>query len=92
MPGVEAPEVRERVGRWIEEGQSLLGVLLGFLYEYERILNLAESAQRECERLREEVHRLQADTDRYRREREEIAESLSRSLNDLLGRLGAHQA
>ncbi len=90
MASVDAPEVRERVGQWIEEGQSLLGVLLGFLYEYERMLNLADSAQRECERLREETHRLHAETDRHRHEREEIAESLSRALNDLVGRMRAH--
>ena len=90
MASADAPEVRERVGRWIEEGQSLLGVLLGFLYEYERMLNLADSTQRECERLREEIQRLHAETDRNRREREEIAESLSRALNDLVGRLRPH--
>jgi hypothetical protein len=91
MTSVDAPEVRERVGRWIEEGQSLLGVLLGFLYEYERVLDLADAAQRECERLREDVNRLRAEADRYRSERDEIVESLSRCMNDLLARLRSQQ-
>ena len=77
MTIVAGGEVRERVTQAIEEVQGLLGVILGFLEEYERHRNLAETAQRECERLREEMTQLRAETEKYRSERKEIAEAIS---------------
>jgi hypothetical protein len=91
MNTIAIGEMRERMIRWTEEGQSLLGVLLGFLYEYERLRKLADTAERECERLREEVGRLQTETDRYRSERAEIADSVSQFTNELLLRLRPQQ-
>ena len=87
MTSVSTGEVREQVIRWIDEGQSLLGVLLGFLYEYERVRKAADAAESECERLREEVGQLRAETEQYRSERTELADSLSQFTNEVLGRL-----
>lgn len=91
MTNVSVGEVRERLIRWVEEGQSLLGVLLGFLYEYERLKKAADTAERECERLREEVSRLQTETARYRSEHAEVADSVSKFMNELLLRLRPQQ-
>jgi regulator of replication initiation timing len=71
---------------WLENGQSLIDVLLEFFDEHDRLGHQAETAKRDCERLREETTRLQAENDRFRREREEIAELLSK-VNDVFLRL-----
>ena len=89
MTSVANAEVRERVIRWIEEGQSLLGILLGFLYEHERARKRADAAEAECDRLREEVDQLRAETERYRSERVELADSLAQFTNEVLARLRA---
>ncbi|MFQ5897121.1 MAG: hypothetical protein ACE5JN_02600 [Candidatus Methylomirabilia bacterium] len=111
-----AVDVRERAGRWIEDGQQQLANLLGIVNDYERLRDVAESAERECERLREfvyenerlkanlesseheserlreEVRELRAETERHRREREAVAESLSHFMNEVLLRLRPQQA
>jgi chromosome segregation ATPase len=104
-------EVRQRVVRWLEEGQSQLSTMLGFLSDYERIRIQAAETERECERLRgfvyeneklrnqlellesegtklrEEIHRLRVENEQHAREREEIAASLTETMNGLLRRL-----
>ena len=52
MIGLESKEVREQATHWIEDGQRQLGVLLGLLNDYDRLLELAEASERENERLR----------------------------------------
>lgn len=89
MTNVANAEVRERVIRWIEEGQSLLGILVGFLYEYERVRKRADAAEAECDQLREEVDQLRAETERHRSERAEVAESLAQFVNEVVPRLRA---
>lgn len=83
MTSVATAEVRERVTRAIEEAQGFLGVIVGFLDEYERLRHLADTAQHECERLRQEMSELRAETERYRSERKEIADSLSNFIESL---------
>lgn len=104
-------DVRERVGRWIEDGQNQLSTLLVIVNDYDRLRELAESTERECQRLREyvyenerirksletserdcellreEVRQLRSETERHRREREAIAETLSQVANEVAGRL-----
>lgn len=65
--------------------------LQGTLYELERIRNQADSLQRECEQLRQEVIRLKAENERYQRERNEIADSITRFTNEALARLRSQQ-
>ena len=61
--------------------------LQGMVYELQRSRNQADSLQRECEQLHQEVSRLQAENERYQRERNEIAESITKFMNDALSRL-----
>lgn len=84
MNSVPDRQARDGVVRWIDEGPNVLRALLGILNDYNRLRGTAETAERECERLREEVSQLRADNDRFRREMEGIAEALSKLMNDLL--------
>lgn len=52
MRGVVDTESRERLGRWLEDGQAQLGAAVGLLKDYERIMGAAEAAEAELERLR----------------------------------------
>jgi len=83
MGSVIAGEMRERMTRAVEEVQGLLGGILGFLDEYERLRVFADTTQRESERLRQEVDHLRTETERYRNERKEIADSLSQFIEVL---------
>lgn len=81
MSGLPA---HERAIRWVEEGQRMLGALLEVVRDGNRPLSAAATAERECERLREEVSRLRAENERFRREREEIGRTLSKLMNEVL--------
>jgi hypothetical protein len=53
MGPVNIPEeMRERLTRWLEDGQTQLGLIRCLLDDYERLQGVAEAAERECERLR----------------------------------------
>ena len=113
----ETQEVREQVGRWIEEGQShYLGALSrivqdydrlqeaveaaereneqlrSLVYENEKLRNQLETGERECEELRSEVGQLRAATERQQSEREDIADALTRVMNDAIMRLRGQPA
>lgn len=115
MSGVASVEARERVIRWLEEGQGELSAILGILHDYERLHGVAQAAERDRERLRaymhenerlqsqmetleteagklrEEVRELRKLSERYLKEREDIAASLSQLINDVLMRLRSDQ-
>ncbi len=76
-------EGRDQMLRWIEEGQHALTTLRAILADCDRVHEAAATAEREGERLREEVSRLRAENDRFRHEREEIVEALARLLRQL---------
>ena len=78
---------REHTIRWMEEGKAVLGNLLVLLDEYDRVKTALEASEHECERLRGEMIRLQADVDRQRKDREEIAQWLSEFMGDAVSRL-----
>ncbi|MFQ5899589.1 MAG: hypothetical protein ACE5JN_15275 [Candidatus Methylomirabilia bacterium] len=87
--------LRNRAGTAERECERLRGLL----FKSERLHVRAEEAERESERLREEVRQLRAETESYRREREEIADvfsksvdSLSQLVNEALGRLRGQRA
>jgi chromosome segregation ATPase len=52
MKSAAGAELRERASRWLEDGQSQLNLVLGILNDYDRLQGVAETAERECERLR----------------------------------------
>jgi len=65
--------------------------LQAMLSEFQRMSTLAESLNRECQQLRNEVSRLQADRARSQKEREEMAEWFGALMNEAVGRLRAGQ-
>jgi chromosome segregation ATPase len=56
MRNVIDMDVRERAVRWLEEGQSQFGQILGIISDYERLHNTLESSERELEQLRSVVY------------------------------------
>ena len=87
MGGVASVEARERVSRWLEEGQGELSAILSIRHDYERLHGVAQAAERDCERLRAYMH----ENERHLKEREDIAASLSQLMNDVLMRLRSDQ-
>lgn len=81
---MEGIEDRQRVDRWIEESQYLIGrVVPGLLDDRERLKGRVEATEQECERLRQEITELrkeisdlQSETQYFRNERAAIAEAL----------------
>jgi predicted nuclease with TOPRIM domain len=60
MDELNTTEARQRVERWADEGQHLLGrVLPGLLEQHDRLRSRAEEAEQVNERLRQELTELQ---------------------------------
>jgi chromosome segregation ATPase len=60
MNDVESTETRQRVERWMEEGQYLLGrIIPGLLEKYDHLRAKADAAEQASERLRAETTQLQ---------------------------------
>ncbi len=81
MSGAGSRELRERVSRWIEDGQGQMSALLAILNNYDRLEGVAESAQRERDRLREflyENERLRNQVDATETECERLREEVAR--------------
>jgi chromosome segregation ATPase len=82
---------RERVNRWLDEGQYLLGRLLpAFLDDRERLKRYVEIAEWDRDRLKLEVEELRREISsleaRYRTEQVAVASAFA-DVNDLVGRL-----
>jgi HAMP domain-containing protein len=80
----DTTEARDVMLRWVDGGQRLLGVLARTLQDYDRLRAEAEASMHEVERLGGEVGRLREDNGRFLQERAEIAQTLSRIVNDAL--------
>ncbi len=73
MDELESPETRERVGRWMEEGQYLLGRLFPTLIEQrDRLKARAEAAEQACEKLRTDLGELQGALQQLRHENQAL--------------------
>jgi len=60
MNDVDSAETRQRVQRWMEEGQYLLGrIIPGLLEKYDHLRTRANAAEQTSERLRQETSQLQ---------------------------------
>ena len=89
VPSIEA---RERVVRWLEEGQSQLGAVLGILHDYDRLHGVAQAAEAECERLRafvyenerlrNQVDALEGETGKLREELRQVRSVSERHLKE----------
>jgi hypothetical protein len=91
---IEAPadlEDRQRVERWLEESQYLLGRLIpGYLDDRERLKTRLASSEQDCERLRyeadglrRELSALAAEVQHYRNEQGATAEAFAAVLGQL---------
>ena len=93
MDAFAVVEARQRLARWIEDGQSVLGVVPWLFDEHERLRTAVETAERECARLGQQLQALRAETDFLIGERGEVAEmiaaGLNKVMNDALQRLRA---
>ena len=81
MASVMAGEEREQVIRWIEEGRSVMGSLLGILNDNDRLKGAVEAAEKECERLRgtaEELERVRSLAETLQRECDQLRAEVSR--------------
>ena len=61
--------------------------LRGLQYEVEKLRNQLQSSEAECGKLRHEVATYRGESERHVKEREDIAASLTRSMNEALARL-----
>jgi hypothetical protein len=94
MNEVEILDEKQRVTRWLDESQYLLGrVIPGVLEDRERLSRTLEASEQECERLRHEVATLrrdltalQAEVHGLRSERATIADAFGGIVN-VLGQL-----
>ena len=90
-PMEQMQEERHRVDRWLEESQYLIGRLIpAYLEDRDRLRSRLESADQECDRLRQEVGELrrelgilQAEVQYYRGEHQAAAEVFASMLSHL---------
>ena len=84
MDAFAVGEARQRLARWLDDGQSVLGVVPWLFEENERLRLAAEASDRECARLRQELEALRAETNFLIDERGEIAELIAEGLNKVM--------
>ena len=82
----------DRLQTAVESAERENEQLRGLVYENEKMRNRLESSEHESEQLREEVNTLRAGTERHLREREEIADALTRVMNEAITRLRTQAA
>jgi len=76
-----------RLQRVVESNEQELEQLRGLQYEAEKLRNQLQSSEGECHKLRQEVATYRGESERHVKEREDIAASLTRSMNEALARL-----
>ena len=84
MDAFAVKEARQRVARWVEDGQSVLSAVPWLFDENERLRSAAEASERECARLRHELDSLRAETEFLIDEQGEIAEMIAAGLNKVM--------
>lgn len=94
MTGVAVGAEREQVVRWMEEGRTILEIIVRLLNDSDQLKGTAEAVQREnerlrqeCDQLRGEVNHLKADQERGKKERAEIAQWFSGVMSEAASRL-----
>ncbi len=98
MANVVGAEERAQVVQWIEEGRTVLEMILRILTDLDQRAKDLEAAHKECarlqkegEQLRSDLSRLQADYGRSQREREELAHWFTTVMSEAASRLRAPQ-
>jgi len=79
MSTVTNLEARERVVRWLEDGQGQISAVLGMLHDYDRLNGVAQAAEQECERLRTFVY----ENERLRNQVEALERECSKLRDDM---------
>lgn len=77
MEMITEADIRQRVIKWIDEGQFLAGRLRGLLEEIERLKAGVTLVEKECERLRQENGEL-------RKEQEELVGGIGKLMAELV--------
>lgn len=77
----------DRLQEAAESAERETAQLRGLVYENDKLRNRLELSEQECEQLREEAKQLRAGHEQHQREREEIADALTRVMNDSIMRL-----
>jgi len=72
-------EARERVVRWLEDGQGQISSVLAMLHDYDRLNGVAQAAEQECERLRTFVY----ENERLRNQVEALERECSKLRDDM---------
>ncbi len=95
---ITSPDPRNPLTKWVDELQGALKVITDLIEASDRHRAVAESAQRKCAELREEVAKLRAENDHYRglaqssqHERDQLREEVA-ELHAENNRLRADQA
>lgn len=91
MQDVEMMDDRQRIDRWLEESQYLMGRLIpGFLDDRERLRGKLHGVEEDCDRLRievaelrKEVGRLQGEVTFYQNEHVTAAEAFASIMEQL---------
>ncbi len=76
-----------RLQRVVETHEQELEQLRGLQYEVEKLRNQLRTSESESDKLRHEVGVQRGETERHVKEREDIAASLTRAMNEALARL-----
>ena len=94
MTSVAVGAEREQIVRWMEEGRNILEIIVKLLNDADQLKVAADAAQREnerlryeCDQLRGEVNQLNADQERSKKERAEIAQWFSAVMSEAASRL-----
>jgi len=94
MSGTAVGTEREQVVRWMEEGRTILEIVVKLLNESDQLKAAADAARKEnerlkyeCEQVRGEVNQLKADYERGKKERAEIAQWFSSVMSEAASRL-----
>ena len=94
MTGVGVGAEREQIIRWMEEGRTILEIIVRLLNDADQLKVAADAAQKEnerlryeCDQLRREVNQLTADHERSKKERAEIAQWFSSVMSEAASRL-----
>ena len=82
----------DRLQASVESAERENEQLRGLVYENEKLRNRLEGSEHESEQFREEVKQLRAGAERHVREREEVADALTRVMNEAITRLRTQAA
>ena len=91
MESITEAEIRQRVIKWIDEGQFLAGLLRGLLEENERLKTGGKLVEKECERLRQENGELRKDQEELVGGFGKLMAEIVRPMNEMMQKIRGTQ-